>query len=233
MKLSKDKENIRTMFNSIAGKYDFLNHFFSLGIDKRWRKKIRKHISTLKHKKILDVATGTGDLAIELAKIKTTKIHGIDIAEKMIEIGQKKVKAKKLEDIVHLQTADALNIPFDDNTFDAITCAFGVRNFENLSNGLKEIYRVLKTNGTFLILEFSHPKNNIVNFFYNFYFHKILPFFGRIISKNKKAYSYLPSSVESFASGENFVAILTESGFNKTKFKTLSFGIATIYFSSK
>jgi len=151
----------------------------------------------------------------------------------MIEIGIEKIKSKKLENIIQLQTADALNIPFDDNTFDAITCAFGVRNFENLSKGLTEIYRVLKPKGTFLILEFSHPKNRIIKFFYNIYFHKILPFFGKIISKNKKAYSYLPSSVDSFAYGITFTEILNKSGYINTKFKTLSFGIATIYFSSK
>lgn len=229
----KEKENISSMFNSIAPKYDFLNHFFSLGIDKIWRKKIRKQILKYKHDNILDIATGTGDLAIELAKTNPQKIYGIDIAEKMIEIGKQKIISKKLENIISLQTADALNIPFEDNYFDIATCSFGVRNFENLFSGLTEIYRVLKPGGKLLILEFSNPKNKIVKFFYNFYFHQILPFLGKKISKSKNAYSYLPASVEKFESGQEFIQILDKTNFSNPKFKYLSFGIASIYFASK
>ncbi len=231
--ISKKKETISSMFNNIAKKYDFLNHFLSMGIDKQWRKKIRKYIKTKKHDAILDVATGTGDLAIELSKLKPKKIYGIDIAEKMIDIGKEKIKNKKLDTIITLQTADALKIPFPDNNFDIVTCAFGVRNFENLSEGLKEILRVLKNKGELIILEFSQPKNKLITFFYKFYFHKILPFIGKKISKDKEAYSYLPASVETFPAGKDLLSVINSIGYKKSKYKTLSFGIASIYICSK
>jgi demethylmenaquinone methyltransferase/2-methoxy-6-polyprenyl-1,4-benzoquinol methylase len=230
---NKKKENVSEMFNNIAEKYDFLNHFLSAGTDKRWRKYVRKQLKDLKNAEILDVACGTGDLAIELAKNNPLKIIGIDIAEKMIEIGNKKIKKLGLHDKIELLKADALKIPFDNDKFDAVTCAFGVRNFENLEIGLKEMKRVLKPGGKLIILEFSQPKSKIIKKSFKFYFHRLLPFIGEKISKNKEAYKYLPQTVETFPFGADFKQILDNQGFSNTSFKELSFGIATAYTANK
>ncbi|MBN2891079.1 MAG: bifunctional demethylmenaquinone methyltransferase/2-methoxy-6-polyprenyl-1,4-benzoquinol methylase UbiE [Bacteroidales bacterium] len=228
-RLNKSKENVSSMFDSIAPKYDFLNHFLSMGIDKRWRKKVRKLLAYKKDAVILDVATGTGDLAIELHKNKPLRVVGIDISEKMVEVGKAKVIAKKLDNVIDLQTGDSLDIKFDANTFDAVTCAFGVRNFENLEKGLSEIFRVLKTNSKIVVLEFSKPNNKVFGGIYKFYFTKILPFVGRMISKNDFAYKYLPMSVDKFPYGKEFLDILQKVGFCETKTKKLAAGIASIY----
>lgn len=218
------------MFNSIAHRYDFLNHFLSAGIDYSWRRKAIRLLEKNNPGTILDVATGTGDLAIEAAKrIKDVRITGIDIAEDMLEIGRKKIKEKKLADRIDLQPGDSENLQFPDASFDAVMVAFGVRNFENLEKGLAEMFRVLKPNGRVVILEFSKPGNFPVKQLYNFYFRYILPFLGRIISGDPKAYTYLPESVGAFPAGEEFLNLLRMVGFRDTKLRVLTFGIATIY----
>jgi len=182
---------------------------------------------------ILDVATGTADLAIQAISLKPKSIIGIDISEEMLKIGQKKIFDKKLNPIIQLKTADAENIPFENNSFDACMVAFGVRNFENLQQGLSEMYRILKPNGKVVILEFSKPTQFPIKQIYGFYFKKILPFVGKIISKNNDAYMYLPDSVSKFPDGENFILLLNKVGFNEVVAQKVSFGIASIYFGVK
>lgn len=227
------KEQVRTMFNDIAYRYDFLNHFLSGGTDIRWRKKVRKMIASHAPKKILDVATGTGDLAIELAKLKPDEIVGVDIATEMLDIGKEKLKKKNLDTLITLETGDSENLKFKDDTFDAVTVSFGVRNYENLQMGLQEMCRVMKPGGIVVILEFSKPKSFPFKQVYNGYFKYILPGFGRMISKNKEAYTYLPDSVKSFAEGEAFLAEMKKAGYKDTKQKRLTMGIATMYYASK
>lgn len=227
--LNKSKDNISSMFNDIAPKYDFLNHFLSAGTDKRWRKKVVRLLSGKKHDKILDVATGTGDLAIDLAKLKPKKIIGIDIAKAMVEIGKNKVKKKNLHNIISLSVGDSLNIDFNDNTFDVATCSFGVRNFENLEKGLAEMYRVLNNNGQIVVLEFANPDKKFFALIFKFYFNNILPLIGRMFSNNDFAYKYLPESVSSFPDRNKFTQILTDVGFSNNSFKNVCFGIACIY----
>jgi demethylmenaquinone methyltransferase/2-methoxy-6-polyprenyl-1,4-benzoquinol methylase len=227
------KEKVRSMFNDIAPKYDFLNHFLSAGIDKLWRKKVRKILLPEKPETILDVATGTGDLAVELAKLKPKSIIGIDIAADMLEVGKEKIKRKNLDKIIKLQVGDSEKINFPDNYFDAVTVAFGVRNYENLQKGLKEMNRVMKIGGKTVILEFSKPRNFPVKNVYNFYFKHILPQLGRFFSKNDEAYSYLPDSVSKFPEGENFINQLINAGFKNPSQQRLTFGIATIYTATK
>jgi demethylmenaquinone methyltransferase/2-methoxy-6-polyprenyl-1,4-benzoquinol methylase len=227
------KQQVSDMFNAIAHKYDFLNHFLSLGIDKIWR---RKAINNLKGRKIvsmLDVATGTGDLALASMRIKPQSIVGIDISEKMLEIGRTKIEKKHLSHIISLMYADSENLPFENSRFDAVTVAFGVRNFENLEKGISEIYRVINNGGVLVVLEFSRPEKFPFKQLYNFYFYKILPFIGRLISKDNSAYAYLPESVGAFPDRANFIALLEKTGFSKCKFNSLTFGIATIYVAEK
>ncbi len=221
------------MFNHISEKYDFLNHFLSLGIDKYWRKRVRKIVARLNPKKILDVATGTGDLAIELSKINEVEITGVDIAVKMLEKGKAKIKKKKLEQRISFFDGDAENIKFNDNEFDVVTVAFGVRNFENINLGLNEIYRVLNNNGQIVVLEFSKPKVFPIKQIFNLYFKNLLPFFGRLFSKDKSAYRYLFDSVLKFPDNEDFLRLLEQSGFEKTKQYRMTFGISTIYIGQK
>lgn len=230
--LSK-KEQVADMFNHIAGKYDFLNHTLSLGIDKGWRKKAIAEIGKIHPKTILDVATGTGDLAIAAAKLNPDKITGIDIAVQMLEVGREKLKEKGLDKLISLQQGDSEALPFADNHFDAITCAYGVRNFENLEAGLKEMCRVMRPGGKLAILEFSHPKKFPVKQVYRLYFKYILPTLGRLVSKHDTAYSYLPESVMAFPEGKRFCEILAECGFKDPKARPLSFGITTLYTASK
>lgn len=230
---ARKKEQVATMFNNIAHRYDFLNHFLSLGIDKLWRKKAINKLKAEKPLTILDVATGTADFAIQSAQLNPNKISGIDISEKMIEQGKKKVKEKKLEQIIELSYGDSENINFPDETFDAVTVAFGVRNFENLEKGLLEIKRVLKKNGTLIILEFSKPEKFPFKQVYNFYFFRALPLFGKLISKNASAYTYLPESVNSFPYGDSFTSLLKNIGYNHVSCEQLSFGIASIYKGKK
>ncbi len=227
------KEQVEKMFDNIAPTYNFLNHFLSLGIDKGWRNKVVRILNTNKPKKILDIATGTGDLSFAMLKLKPEKITGIDLSEKMLDVGRKKIAKKNQGKKIEFFQGDSENLNFLDNSFDAVTCAFGVRNFENLDLGLSEMYRVLKKDSKVVILEFSQPKNKFVSGMYNLYFKKILPFIGNSISKDKNAYTYLPDSVSNFSYGNNFLNHLSKSGFKNTNFKTLTFGIASIYIGTK
>jgi demethylmenaquinone methyltransferase / 2-methoxy-6-polyprenyl-1,4-benzoquinol methylase len=226
------KELVRSMFNDIAFRYDFLNHFLSLGIDIQWRRKVRKYLSPFQPKQIIDVATGTGDLAIELNKLNPDRIIGIDIAAEMLAIGKEKLIKKQLTKI-ELQKGDSEKIDFTDNTFDAVTVAFGVRNFENLNKGLSEMCRVLKPGGHVAVLEFSKPKSFPFKQAYNTYFKYLLPGFGKLISKNNQAYTYLPQSVEKFYEGEAFLNEMKKAGFSQVEQKRLTYGIATLYTGMK
>ncbi len=223
------KEQVAEMFDNISERYDLLNHVLSLSIDKGWRKKVVRMVEAKKPKMILDVATGTADLAIALEKAHPDKITGIDISNGMLEVGRKKVADKGLSKIITLEQADSENLPFPDHTFDAITVAFGVRNFENLKKGLSEMNRVLKPGGHLLVLEFSQPQKFPFKQLYNFYFKNILPTIGKLISKDPRAYTYLPESVQAFPHGEAFMGILKECGYKAGARIPLTFGIASIY----
>ncbi len=227
------KEKVEAMFDNIAHRYDFLNHFLSAGIDIQWRKKVRKLLEPHHPKQILDVATGTGDLAIELLKLKPESIVGIDISAGMLNIGKEKIIKKKLDKIITLEVGDSENLRFESNTFDAVTVAFGVRNFENLQAGLKEMMRVMKPGGTVAILEFSKPKKFPFKSIYQFYFKYILPGFGKLVSKDNEAYTYLPDSVQQFAEDAAFIKEMEIAGFKNTSQNRLTFGIATLYFGTK
>ena len=220
------------MFDNIAKSYDFLNHFLSFGMDFYWRKKAVSKL-TNNPKKILDVATGTADFAIAATKMKEVQIIGIDISEKMLEIGENKIKQKGLEKQIKLQLADSENLPFESGSFDGITAGFGVRNFENLQLGLSEMCRVLKEDGIAVILEPSKPKAFPVKQIYSAYFHYILPFFGRLISKDNRAYNYLPESVDTFPENEKFIEILKAVGFTKAQHLPLTLGIVSLYIAIK
>lgn len=217
------------MFNNIAKTYDFLNHFLSLGIDIIWRKKAIKELKDLKPKLILDVATGTGDFAFEALSLNPDKIIGVDISSGMLAIAQEKIIKKNESDRFEVRLGDSEKLLFDDNTFDATIVSFGVRNFENLDKGLKDINRVLKTGGKLVVLEFSNPKKFPIKQFYNFYSFQILPLFGKLFSNDAKAYTYLPESVKAFPDGDNFLLRMKEAGFNTTKCIVLGFGICSIY----
>ena len=227
------KEQVRTMFNDIAPKYDLLNHVLSMGIDIQWRKKVRRLLATIEPKRILDIATGTGDLAIELAKLKPQEIVGADIAVDMLKIGEEKVKAKNLDNIIKMEPGDSENLRFDDNYFDAVTVAFGVRNYENLLKGLKEMNRVMRPGGLVAILEFSKPHGFPFRNIYNFYFKNILPGVGRLVSKNDEAYTYLPDSVQKFPENKDFMGVMAKAGYKNIKQQRLTFGIATLYAATK
>jgi len=228
------KDRVRRMFNAIAHQYDFLNHFLSLGIDYRWRKKTIRQLSNDCPLTVLDVATGTADVAIMAAKqYPDCSVIGIDISEKMLEIGRQKISRKGLSNRIALQLADSENMPFADNSFDAVISAFGVRNFENLEKGLAEMFRVLKPHGKVVILEFSQPTLFPFRQIYHFYFHKILPHIGKTVSHDDKAYSYLPESVAAFPYGNDFLNCLTNVGFSDCKHFPLTLGIATIYVGTK
>jgi demethylmenaquinone methyltransferase/2-methoxy-6-polyprenyl-1,4-benzoquinol methylase len=223
------KEEVRTMFNNIAGRYDFLNHFLSAGIDRIWRKKLVKMLLKSNPQQILDVATGTADLAIALAAKTKSPIIGVDISQGMLDIGHQKLKNKGLDHQITLELADSEALPFNNETFDAAMVAFGVRNFEDLDQGLSEISRVVKPGGMVAVLEFSRPKAFPVKQLYHFYFKNILPVMGRMVSKNQSAYTYLPESVNVFPDGRDFLQHLEKNGFQTTAQRRLTFGIATIY----
>ncbi len=227
------KGQVEEMFDNISHRYDFLNHLLSFNIDRLWRRKAVKLLRPYAPKKILDAATGTADFAIAALKLNPEKITGIDISEGMIEAGRKKITKKGLNNQIELIKADSENIPFDDSMFDSAIVGFGVRNFENLERGLREIKRVLIPGGVFVVLEFSIPGNRLFRAVYFFYFLKLVPWLGRLISKDKSAYSYLPESVREFPDGERFVAVLEKSGFEKCRRVPLTLGIATIYISEK
>jgi demethylmenaquinone methyltransferase/2-methoxy-6-polyprenyl-1,4-benzoquinol methylase len=227
------KEQVASMFNNISYRYDFLNHFLSMGIDKLWRKKAIRILSKQKVESLLDIACGTGDFSIAALKLKPQSIVGADISEGMLKVGEKKVAKKGLQNIISFELGDSENLRFDDESFDAITVGFGVRNFENLEKGLSEMNRVLKKDGQVAILEFSKPTIFPVKHIYNFYFKHILPGVGKLVSKDVSAYAYLPESVLEFPDGKEFVEIMEKIGYNDIKEYRLSFGIASIYHAKK
>ncbi|RZK42023.1 MAG: bifunctional demethylmenaquinone methyltransferase/2-methoxy-6-polyprenyl-1,4-benzoquinol methylase UbiE [Pedobacter sp.] len=227
---SSKKEQVAEMFNNISGTYDFLNHFLSLGIDIIWRRKAIRELKAIQPKTMLDVATGTGDFAFEsISILRPEKIVGVDISKGMLAIAERKIKERNLDGVFSVELGDSEGLNFEDNTFDAITVAFGVRNYENLEKGLADMFRVLKPNGKIVILEFSMPRAFPIKQLYNFYFKYITPFFGRIFSKDKKAYTYLPESVAAFPDGQAFTKLMDKVGYKNTKHRPLTFGISAIY----
>lgn len=227
------KEQVTAMFDQIAPKYDFLNHTLSFGIDKSWRRKAIRLIAGNSPQTILDVATGTGDFAIAALKSGAQKITGIDLSKEMIAVGIEKIRKMGLSDRIDLQVGDSESIRFPDGSFDAATVAFGVRNFENLGRGLDELFRVLKPGGTLCVLEFSMPRNPLIRTCYRFYSKYLLPWFGRAVSGDKSAYTYLPESVREFPDGEKFITFMRQSGFGQIAEYRLTFGVATIYIGRK
>ena len=230
---SAKKEQVAEMFDNIANNYDFLNHFLSMGIDILWRKKAVRLLKPFAPKLILDVATGTGDFALESLSLNPDKIIGVDISRDMVAVGLEKVKERKLQNKIELKYGDSENLEFETNTFDALTVAFGVRNYENLEQGLSEMLRVIKPGGHVAIIEFSQPQKFPIKQIYNFYFNNILPGIGRIVSKDARAYTYLPESVGAFPHGNEFLKVLTKVGYNKVEAIPLTLGIASIYLASK
>ncbi|MCT3698036.1 bifunctional demethylmenaquinone methyltransferase/2-methoxy-6-polyprenyl-1,4-benzoquinol methylase UbiE [Elizabethkingia anophelis] len=226
------KNQVEEMFDNIAPKYDLLNHVLSMKIDVTWRNKLVKWLKIDTPNRILDVATGTGDLALTIQKGTSADVVGYDLSQQMLNVGIEKVKRAGLQDKIQMIKGDAEHMPFKDNEFDAITAAFGVRNFENLEKGLAEMKRVVKTNGNVFILEFSKVEG-FLGPFYMFYFKNILPNIGKLISKDSRAYTYLPDSVNAFPYGEKMKNILLNLGFSKVEYKKLTFGIATIYKATK
>lgn len=227
------KEQVAQMFDTISGNYDGLNRVISFGIDVKWRKKVLKMVSAKNPEMILDIATGTGDLAILMTKTNAKKIIGLDISAGMLEVGRKKIEQKNLSDKIEMVLGDSENIPYDDNTFDAITVGFGVRNFENLEKGFSEILRVLKPNGIFVILETSVPDKTPYRQGYKFYSKYILPLIGKLFSKDNSAYQYLSDSASVFPYGEALNNILRKIGFIEVKALPQTMGVATIYSASK
>jgi demethylmenaquinone methyltransferase/2-methoxy-6-polyprenyl-1,4-benzoquinol methylase len=224
------KEQVADMFNNISGTYDFLNHFLSLGIDIIWRKKAIRELKSIQPRNLLDVATGTGDFAFEAIQIlKPERVTGVDISRGMLDVAEKKIKERGLGDIFTVALGDSEGLQFDDDHFDAITVAFGVRNYENLEKGLADMLRVLKPGGKIVILEFSKPRAFPVKQGYNFYFKHILPLFGKLFSKDNRAYTYLPESVAAFPDGPEFTALMDKVGYQHTKHRPLTFGISAIY----
>ncbi len=231
---SGKKEQVSNMFDTIAPYYDFLNRFLSLGIDTIWRKKAINKLKPYAPQRILDVATGTADLAIEIAKqLNPKEIVGVDISKEMLAIGDKKIVKKGLDKVISLAQGDSENLPFEDNSFDAITVAFGVRNYENLEKGLKEMRRVLKTDGQLVVLEFSRPTVFPFKQLFNTYFKYILPTIGKFTSKDPDAYRYLYESVQAFPDGQKFVEVLDKTGFKSNQCTRLSLGICSIYHGEK
>lgn len=223
------------MFNNIAHSYDFLNHFFSLGIDVLWRKKAIRILKKENPKLVLDVATGTGDFALEAVRMKlgADKIIGVDISEGMLEVGRKKIAERNLSDKIEMRTGDSENLPFTSDYFDAFTVAFGVRNFQNLEAGLSEMLRVLKPGSLGIVLEFSKPAKFPMKQLFGFYFKRVMPSIGKMVSKDHRAYTYLPESVQAFPSGEKFLDVMTRVGYKDVKRISLSGGIASIYLGRK
>ena len=224
------KEQVADMFNNISKTYDFLNHFLSLGIDIIWRKKAIGELKKDQPKLILDVATGTGDFAFEaISTLNPDKIIGVDISQGMLDIAKQKIAKRNMADRFEVKLGDSETLPFTANQFDAVTVAYGVRNFENLEKGLADIQRVLKPGGKVVVLEFSKPKVFPVKQLYNFYFNYITPGIGKLFSKDSRAYTYLPESVAAFPDGKTFTALMEKVGFKNTKCRPLAFGICSIY----
>ena len=226
------KSQVEDMFDNIAPKYDLLNHVLSMKIDVLWRNTLVKWMKNDNPQEVLDVATGTGDLAITIEKGTNAKVIGLDLSQQMLNVGVIKIKKLKLDGKISMQKGDAENLPFEENRFDAVSVAFGVRNFENLRKGLAELRRVVKDNKSVYILEFSKVEG-FLGPFYMFYFKNVLPAIGRLISKDNRAYTYLPDSVNAFPFGEKMKQILLDTGFKKVEYKKLSLGIATIYKATK
>ena len=229
---SSKKSQVEDMFDNIAPKYDLLNHVLSMKIDVLWRKKLVKWMNKDQPKEVLDVATGTGDLAIAIEKGTSANVVGLDLSQQMLNVGVIKIKKLNLDGEITMQKGDAENLPFESNKFDAVTVAFGVRNFENLEKGLAELRRVVKENKSVYILEFSKVEG-FLGPLYMFYFKNILPQIGKLVSKDNRAYTYLPDSVNAFPFGEKMKNILLETGFKNVEYKKLSLGIATIYKATK
>ena len=228
------KYQVANMFDSIAHRYDFMNRFLSVGIDISWRKKAIAYLKELQPQKILDVATGTADVAIMTEKIlKPNSIIGIDISDGMLAVGRKKITAAGVEKTIQLYNGDSADIHYQDNTFDAVTLSFGVRNFQHLEKGLSEILRVLRPGGKLVVLEFSRPKNAFVKSFYNLYMKIVSPNIAKMFSKNKQAYEYLDASIQKFPEGKDFTNILDKVGFKNNINKPLSLGICSIYCGTK
>jgi demethylmenaquinone methyltransferase/2-methoxy-6-polyprenyl-1,4-benzoquinol methylase len=224
------KQQVALMFDNISKTYDFLNHFLSLGIDVIWRKMAINELKKDQPKHILDVATGTGDFAFEaLSILKPEKITGVDISQGMLDVAAQKIKKRKLSDVFEVKLGDSEKLLFDDNSFDAVTVAYGVRNFENLEKGISDMLRVLKPGGKMVILEFSKPKSFPVKQLYNLYFNHITPAIGKIFSKDNSAYKYLPESVKNFPDGDAFTGLMQKIGCRDTKCRVLAFGICSIY----
>lgn len=227
------KEEVEQMFDNIAHRYDFLNHLLSAGIDKLWRKRAIKFIQPYKPKRMMDMATGTGDFAIDAANmLDAEEIIALDLSEEMLAVGRTKVNPSKHKHIQFVK-GDSEHMTYADNSFDAMTAGFGVRNFENLEKGLSEMYRVLKPGSPLVILEVSQPENKLLKALFSIYFKGILPLIGRLFSKDHRAYTYLPESVEAFPKGQDFVAILKKVGFSHAKFKPLTLGICAMYTCEK
>ena len=230
--IQSKKNQVENMFDNIASKYDFLNRLLSLRIDVFWRKTLVEWLKNDKPKLVLDVATGTGDLAIVIHKVLGVRVIGLDLSQKMLNVGIEKIKALNLQNEISMLKGDAECLPFEDNQFDAVSVAFGVRNFENLEKGLEELKRVVKEKSNVYILEFSQVEGFFASF-YLFYFKYALPKIGQLISKDSQAYSYLPHSVHDFPYGEKMRNILLKIGFSKVEYKKLSLGIVTIYKATK
>lgn len=231
-----DKQKIKNLFNDIAPEYDTLNHVLSLDVDKLWRREaLGEIVSKEKTLKVLDVACGTCDFSIAIAQHlqKGSSVMGIDLSERMLEIGKEKVREKGLSEVISLQIGDAEKLPFPDNSFDRVTVAFGVRNFENLRAGLKEMSRVLKTDGKVVILELSVPQNRLTRWFYELYFTKVLPFIGGRVSGNKGAYKYLPASVIAFPRPKEFMEIMKNCNFTKVRHRAFSLGLCRMFTADK
>ena len=227
------KQYVRQLFDSIAYRYDLLNHLLSGGIDFYWRRVAIDVLEPSAPKRILDVATGTADLAIASLRLNPSKVIGVDISTPMLDVGRRKVEAMKASEIIHLQEGEAEHLQFAEGEFDATIVAFGARNFENLTAGLSEMHRVLKKKGKIVVLEFSKPRTFPFRQIYFVYFRNILPFVGRLISKEREAYQYLPDTVMAFPDGEEFVSILHEAGFSSITQRILTFGIVTVYCGEK
>lgn len=227
------KEQVAEMFNNISKRYDFLNHFLSLGIDKGWRKNVVKLAKAENPKRILDLATGTADQAIALRVTGPEKIIGVDISEGMLEMGREKIAKRGLDDLIQLSLGDSENLPFPDDHFDVLTVSFGVRNYENLEKGLAEMLRVTRPGGKVIILEFSKPEKFPMKQLFGFYSKRILPAVGRLVSKDPRAYTYLPDSVDAFPYGKAFTDVLSKLGYRETSVRPQTFGIASIYTGTK
>lgn len=221
--------SVRDLFDSIAHRYDFLNHLLSGGVDFYWRRRAIKHLTALHPRRILDVATGTADFAVAALRLQPERVVGVDVAEAMLGEGRRKLQSRGLDDLVLLETGRAEQLRFGTGEFDAAIVAFGARNFENLEAGLREMHRVLRSGGKIVVLEFSRPRRFPFRQLYFFYFRRILPIVGRLVSGSRQAYTYLPDTVMSFPEGEDFIAILERVGFRETVAERLTFGIATVY----